>query len=142
MEAIGFIWDKPEYDWNKMFAALEKFKEQFDDCDVPLRWPENPKLGIWVVTQRTRYKKGNLSEEQIERLEEKGFVWDALEAKWEEMFGALVEFKKVQGHCNVPRSHPEYSKLGRWVNTQRINKKKGTLSPDHIQRLEVLGFRW
>jgi hypothetical protein len=37
----------------------------------------NPALGIWVSTQRTSKKKGQLSEEQIAKLDDIGFAWVA-----------------------------------------------------------------
>ena len=63
--------------------------------------------------------------ERAKRLDEIGFVWMLIEPmSWEKMFAALVEFKKVHGHCNVPqksRGHKslEQKRLGKWVNSQR-----------------------
>jgi hypothetical protein len=42
---------------------------------VPLRWAENKQLGRWVGSQRSKYRKGKLSEDRIKRLEDIGFVW-------------------------------------------------------------------
>ncbi len=42
-------------------------------CNVPQGWSENPELGTWVGTQRTRAKKGIMTDEQRRRLEEIGF---------------------------------------------------------------------
>ena len=65
---------KPAAAWEKMFEALVHYKEQYGHCKVPKRWPENPKLGRWVNSQRTAWNKGHLSDARRERLDALGFV--------------------------------------------------------------------
>ncbi len=62
--------------------------------------------------------------------------------KWEEMFTALVEYKKKNNDCDVPKEYPANPQLGWWVGRQRAVKNKGQLSEDRIRRLEALGFVW
>ena len=128
--------------WEVMFKALCEFKEINDHCNVPDKWPENTQLGRWVGKQRTKNNRGLLSDERIERLNKIGFIWDALSATWEEMFGALLMFKREHGHCKVPSHWPNNPKLRRWVFTQREFFKSGTLSEDRIRRLKEIGFEW
>ena len=72
------------------------------------------------------------------------FIWNMLEAAWEEMFKALVEFKKEHKHCNVPKKWPENPQLATWVISQRQNRKKKnrTLSEDRKRRLDEIDFVW
>jgi len=109
---------------------------------VPLNWPENPKLGTWVGRQRGRMNRDQTSDERVRRLKKLGFIWNPFEAYWEEMFSALVEFKKAHGHCNIKRGWKENPALSRWVNTQRYARKIGRASVERIQRLEEIGFQW
>jgi hypothetical protein len=62
----------------------------------------------------------------------------AIADEWEQKYEALVDFFIDHGHVMVPMSHPE---LGEWVVQQRLfaNHK---LSPQQIERLDVLGFAW
>ena len=73
--------------WNFSFGLLEQYKEVHGDCNVPQKWPENPQLGSWVMTQRRN--RETLSEDRVSRLEALGFVWDANATAWETMFDAL-----------------------------------------------------
>ena len=43
---------------------------------------------MWISRQRKARKKGTLSKEYIDRLDKIGFVWDALDSKWNEMYEA------------------------------------------------------
>ena len=125
-----------------MFAALVAYKEEHGDCNVPRSWPKNPKLGKGGSSQRVAYTKGRLSQDRDERLEAIGVVWDTLDARWEEMFAALVAYNDEHGDCNIPRRWLKNPKLGKWVSTQRKGYAKGKLSQDRIERLEAIGFEW
>jgi superfamily II DNA or RNA helicase len=142
LEALGFVWDQFDAAWEEMFTALAAFKEEQGHCNVPQSCSDNPQLGSWVNSQRTAKKCDRLPAERIQRLEDLGFVWDPIDAAWEEMFTALVTFKEEHGHCNVPQSHPANPQLGTWVGTQRSAKRRNRLSAEQIQRLEALGFVW
>jgi hypothetical protein len=55
----------------------------------------------------------------------------------------LKQFKKREGHCNVPQSHKEDgANLGLWVSHQRQLKKLGKLDPDRLKILKGIGFEW
>jgi hypothetical protein len=138
LDGLGFVWDVRDAFWEKMFKELVEYKKKYGDCKVPDDWSENKKLGTWVGKQRQR--KNQLTPERIDRLNRIGFVWEAKKIFWEEMFEALVEYKKRTGNCNVPRNWPENKPLANWVHTQR--NKKDRLTPDRIQRLDEIGFVW
>jgi Helicase associated domain len=96
-------------------------------------------LGQWVSNQRANKK--NLSGVRRQRLDELGFVWDALDAAWEEGFRYLTMYKEREGDCRVPAHHEENNfLLGSWVSRQR--QKKARMSQGRIQRLDELRFIW
>ncbi|MEN8250939.1 MAG: Helicase associated domain protein [Bacteroidota bacterium] len=144
LENIGFVWKLYDDLWEKMFEAMTEYKDKFGNCNVPLEWPENPKLGSWVGRQRTNHnKKSNkLSAERIERLNSLGFVWHTLKNAWDEMYEKLVDYKNRFGDCNVPSQWTEDKKFGVWCRTQRIQRRKNKLSQARINKLEKLGFIW
>jgi hypothetical protein len=102
----------------------------------------NPGRFTWVSNQRENNKKRKLSIEQVNRLNEIGFIWNVLDYQWEQMLAELTVFKNKNGHCNVPRRYSENPKLGVWVATQRKSKKGGQLSVERINKLESIGFTW
>jgi len=130
--------------WETMFQALKEYQETCGHCNVPSNWPDNPKLGRWVFTQRQYRKKGWLNEECIRRLNEIGFQWQLIvRPGWNEMFSKLIEFKKSHGHCNVSRNCPDNRRLATWVFNQRRKRIENRLiSKERIQRLNEIGFQW
>jgi hypothetical protein len=142
LEEIGFEWDASAK-WDKMYALLQQFKKREGHCNVPKSHTEDKaKLGTWVNTQRQLKTKEKLDPDRQKRLEEIGFEWDA-SAKWDKMCVLLKQFKKREGHCNVPQSHKEgKANLGTWVTTQRQLKTKEKLDSDRQKQLEDIGFKW
>ena len=62
------------------------------------------------------------------------------EIAWNSRFNELILFKERFGHCIVPQNWSENKSLGMWVIHQRTHKKR--LSPDHVSKLNSLGFVW
>ena len=64
-------------------------------------------MGTWVSNQRAKYKEGKLSQEQIDKLEGLGFLWQVgninHEVPWEESFEHLRAYKETHGNCHVPQ---------------------------------------
>jgi hypothetical protein len=146
LEALpGWCWSRHAQQWEDYFALLERFVAREGHALVPQDHEDQEKLGIWVSTQRSTYKEGRLSGEQIERSEAlPGWSWDAISDRWETNFGVLQHFVGREGHARVPAHHIEGDvPLGRWVTNQRVSHRDGRLSKRQIARLEALpGWSW
>jgi superfamily II DNA or RNA helicase len=142
LEAIGFEWDPISSEWNENFEILESYKSHHGDCRVPQGYKPDPRLGIWVQSQRNNYSKGILPADRFARLEAIGFSWDPVSSDWEENFEILESYKSEHGDCLVPYRYEPNPQLGVWVRGQRNNYSKGKLSADRIARLNAIGFEW
>ena len=128
--------------WDQRYGELVAFKAREGHCNVPALYPENPRLGQWVRVQRRVQALGRLSDERRALLEDLGFVWNPLDAAWEERFVELSQFHREHGHSNVPYSYPLNPRLGWWLTTQRRYTNKGRLSRERVERLSALGVVW
>ncbi len=137
---LGFVWAPMDESWSILVADLVKFKEKHGHCNVRAR--ENPKLAESVAGLRKQKKRERLLPERLDQLNALGFVWDARKAEWDEMFAALSDYKAIHGDCNVPAAWPENERLGRWVATQRSDKKSRRIGEEHVARLKTLEFIW
>jgi hypothetical protein len=112
-------------------------------------------LGDWVTRQRLQYRKhlehlegktSRMTTFRIQALESLDFDW-GLTAR-EDYFSELADYQKIHGHCNVPKSYSENTKLTDWVAAQRetyrlhLEGKTSPMTPFFIQELECLGFEW
>jgi len=159
LEEIGFKWkvaNDPEI-FEQHCHDLEAFKSEFGHCNVPSRYSVNPSLGYWCSRMRYSYNKIqqgqtphiNITQDQIERLEEIGMIWKLPEI-FEQRFYDLEAFKSEFGHCNVPSRYSVNPSLGYWCRWMRYSYNRiqqgqtpsTSLTQDQIERLEEIGFKW
>jgi superfamily II DNA or RNA helicase len=151
LESInGWSWDTLQDSWDKFFGLLQDFVDDHGHALVPQGTASTPykgeNLARWVNKQRSKYNKGILEAERIEKLESvAGWVWNISEESWEKYFHLLQEFVKETGHSRVPRHLKLYKGLGlsSWVQSQRTNYQRKKLGQHRIIRLEALpGWAW
>jgi superfamily II DNA or RNA helicase len=144
LDETNFVWDVIDTMWHRMFVALQTYKAEHGNCEVPQGWRDNIGLGTWVARQRVLHRIGKLSPERRTKLEGVGFAWEFADADtlWDKMFEALLDYKREYGNCNVPDKWPENRKLSGWVGNQRQFRKRGVLTPSRIKRLKEIDFDW
>ena len=158
---MGFVWDASkttpraghnDMAWQKMYTQLSQFHADNGHCQVP----STSSLGQWVVRQRFLYRQSpsgraesSLTDERIRLLDELEFSWmTRSEQLWAQRTSDLREFKRLHGHCMVPRTYPPNPQLSAWVATQRKNYnrremgKPSPLSMERMKELEGMGFVW
>jgi hypothetical protein len=121
--------------WEEKFQLLVDYKKKYNTTKVPHTVPT---LGRWVQVQRSAYKKNQLPERRLQRLNSVGFLLNALSATWMETYNRLLSYKaQNNGSTNVPgHSGP----LSSWVMKQREVYSKCLLSKERIDLLESIGF--
>ena len=77
LNALGVVWHTDAGKWAAMLEQMKIYLAENGDCNVPCKYPNNPKLGRWVHTQRNQRKNGELSAERIKILDSISF-WDYL----------------------------------------------------------------
>lgn len=88
-----------------------------------------------------------LNDTRVKELSRLNFEFRRLYS-WEERIQALLEFQRQHGHVRVPRRYANNPSLGNWVSRVRQqyrdyhNDKNTTLTVQHIQQLESMGFEW
>ena len=146
---------KVEVKFQKRLAALRQFVDREGHAMVGAGTVESfegtdHKLGSWVSSQRTQFKKGLLSAERIASLETvPGWKWDAHEANFQMMLAVLRQFVEREGHSRVPKGHVESFEgtdnnlLNSWVQHKRTAFHRGGLSAERIAALEAIsGWDW
>lgn len=153
LEEMGFSWNIYEDLWMRRYQDLVKYYEHHGHSLVPVDYPPNPKLGVWVRTQRG-YKKTkdkgeqhSLSDARLELLERVDFQFDVREAQWMQRFHEFEEHVRINGKGSIP-NHKSNKSLYIWVRHQRTyyrQQMKGESTPLSEKRkalLDALGFPW
>ncbi|GAX13089.1 hypothetical protein FisN_17Hu017 [Fistulifera solaris] len=144
LNEIGFTWAvklTPDEVWDEKYQRLVAFKEKNGHLNV--KASDDKKWYKWISKQRSLQKKGKLSSDREERLNEIGFAWAVKltpDEAWDEKYQRLVAFKEKNGHLNVNASDDK--KWYTWISKQRSLQKKGKLSSDREEKLYEIGFVW
>jgi hypothetical protein len=130
--------------WKKQYEQLVAFKRKHGHCIVPQRYQGDASLGKWVSNQRRINVNNKLRVDRKGLLDEIGFVWRVYctvdkDTPWNKQYEKLVEFKRKNGHCLVPKRYEDDTSLAIWVSTQRASN---ILPLDRKDLLNKLGFVW
>jgi hypothetical protein len=138
--SIDFDFAPFETRFEEHFADFLKFKEKYGHALIPNACNEYPSLGSWAVHCRSK----GVRPDRKERLDKEGFVWDAIDEKWQNFFIELAEYKKIKGHTKFSRKEG-YGRLQYWAARLRSLKRSTTgpqLSEEQIKLLDSIGFDW
>jgi superfamily II DNA or RNA helicase len=132
--------------WEFWFGLLERYVAENGTAQVDRDYElDGHRLGGWCVNQRSRGKRGELSAEQMDRLNSlPGWVWDRHDSRWEAGFELVREYVDEHGHAlisalEVFKGYP----LGAWVAIQRRDGHSGKLSAERRDRLDAVpGWVW
>lgn len=142
LEAIGIVWNVNQASYDNMYKQAKEYFEEHGDLLIP-RTEEYKTLSNWVKAQRRKYKsEDGLSQEEIERLEAIGMVWDAKQHQWDTMYAQAKAYYEEHGHLSIPQNQKEYKQLANWIR----NKKSGyygkgscRLTEEQVEQLQAIG---
>jgi hypothetical protein len=123
---------------------------------VPQGYEHDKSLPNWVNTQRCIHTKNKMRQDRKELLNEIRFVWIVEIAvrqaarettideddKWRQQYEKLLNFKRKNGHCRVPKGDTEDKSLANWLRTQRGKNTSNNMRLDRNELLDALGFVW
>ncbi|WP_433230002.1 helicase associated domain-containing protein [Micromonospora sp. CA-248260] len=100
-------------------------------------------LGSFIHNCRGRYRRGELTPDQVLTLEQCGITWRVFDARWQRHLAAFTAFHHREGHLKVPRHHYEGDiNLGSIAHNLRNERKRDLVPRDRIDALDALGFPW
>ena len=160
LEEIGMIFEiKQHVAWNKMYELAKKYYEHYGNLKVPQKFKtkngyeidENGyNLGFWIANQRVKYKNDTLFEDRMKKLEEIGMTFKNINGDtWNKMRELAKKYYEHYGDLKIPNGFKTKNgyeadengyNLGNWINSQRMNYKKGSLSEYRIKKLEEIGM--
>ena len=136
--------------WEHYFSEASIYYAEHGDLNIPKRYttPAGLSLGEWLTTQRrvrAGQIPGNLSEQQIARLDSIGMEWgNRNDAAWEHGLEEARKFREQFGNLQVPakyRTKGGYL-LGAWITNARKRRSDGRLTEERIWQLDQLGMTW
>ena len=142
LNSIGMVW-QVNYSWDENYMYAEKYYKKYGNLDIPQKYEVNGrKLGDWLSDQRKFKKSGNLTDDQINKLNKLGMQWQILYS-WDENYKCAEKYYKEHGNLKVPIYYKDEDYcLGAWIRSQRKLNKKNKLSKEKIDKLNSIGMIW
>lgn len=126
--------------WHLRFGALKKYMEEYGEEPRQDTEYGGFKIGAWLQAQRTAYRKGKLSDEREELLDQLNIQWGAYrdtERSWIHHMAACIKFLDREDKLPVMGDEsPDRLKIGQWLTHQRRFFREGHLRDDRKQALE------
>ena len=130
--------------WQKFFKQATAFRKKHGHLRITHDEQAAEFPGLANFAGRLRGGSLGPDDEQSQRLEKLGFVWDLRaarsEAFFDQRFAELVKYKKKHGDTNVSQLDDNNWALGQWVT--RTRQTRDRLSDEQRRRLDGIGFVW
>lgn len=148
MEEVGVKKD-PWYDLYEDAKAYQKEYGTLNGVPALYTGKSGRRLSNWIFTQRRKYRIGELSEEQIQMLNDIRFEWEAeSETYWDKGYRYAKAFYEANGHLDMEQRYKTEDgfALGLWVFDYRKAynglKTKTEITEKQIKQLEAIGMVW
>ena len=136
--------------WEHYFSEASIYYAEHGNLNVPKLYttPGGLSLGVWLITQRRVREgqiQGNLTQQQIARLDSIGMVWgNRKEIAWQHGFEVAKKYHDTYGNLMVAGKYvdPDGYPLGQWILKTRQQKLNGRLKEERIAQLDEIGMVW
>ena len=150
LNALGMIWDKLDYLFERNYNAAAAYYKKYGDLDVSYDYvcPETRvNLGSWIRSLRQKYTSDPASfpEDKRIRLEAIGMEWDNKYSRlWNKGLREAEAYYRKHGNLNVPSTYrtADGFDLYGWLSNRREAYKQGRLSGKRLEMLSALGMVW
>lgn len=144
LESIGMVWSYVDYAFERGYAAAARYHVRNGHLKIPSLYTDEDgfKLGAWL--RNVRSHRAELSDEQRQRLDALGMVWETtFSQQWEKAYQQAAAYKQEHGNLDVPIAYEaERIRLRRWLDHQRELYQKGKLTAEREAKLNALGMVW
>lgn len=135
--------------WDMYYASAKQYYEENGNLEVPARFitEEGYALGSWLNNQKAIRKGtiiGKLTEDQIQKLDSIGMIWDSLDYFWKQNFRLAKEYYLAHGNLDIQTNYKskDGKHLGNWILRQRQLYKSSALTDKQIKKLDSIGMDW
>lgn len=135
--------------WDMYYASAKQYYKENGNLEVPARYitEEGYALGSWLNNQKAIRKGtiiGKLTEDQIQKLNSIGMIWDSLDYFWKQNFRLAKEYYLAHGNLDIPTNFKskDGKHLGNWILRQRQLYKSNSLTDEQIKKLDSIDMDW
>lgn len=155
LDALGMIWNKVNYLWEKNYQAALDYYMKYQHLNVPkdYRTADGIALGVWLSNICAAYRKSSgqsLTAQQKERLEAIGLplsVQTKADLDWQANYEKAKQYYIEHGSLEVPYDYTTKDgfRLGYWVRRHKKGRKAKSdirVTEERRRLLNEIGMIW
>lgn len=154
LEKLEIWWYPLDERWERMYSYAAAFYAENGSLNVPESYQVEGEgsLLVWLHLQRQKYlkkdyMKGALTEDQAERLNAIGMVWEPYRDKWLANYALAKAYYQQHGDLGMKADFCTSGgrKLGMWISTQRQAYRGNPnyhITEERIRLLNEIGMDW
>ncbi|ADU24056.1 Helicase associated domain protein [Ruminococcus albus] len=138
--------------WEYRFQEVKAYFDEHGGIQLPekLIGDDGTDLSLWLAKQRRAYPKGDLSDEQMHKMDEIGYPFKpevspiaaANRKKWQEKYDVVKEFLELhKGEKLDPEVEYKGIKIIEWIRQQRNFIQNGVFDDDRVVLFNALGWQ-
>ena len=107
LDAIGFVWDVPEWQWQRVLKSLHVYKELHGDLEAHSDFVVHRgavargRVGHQTRQPCAHHPQPGVSRQgptdRVAELNRMGFIWDVYEEQWQRILDSLHVYKELHG---------------------------------------------
>lgn len=148
LNEIGMVWDALEFRWEEAYKRAAAFYGENGHLELPRYYGKEREFDLyeWVMSQRNKYRSGELSEDKIRRLEAIGMDWlTSVERDWENHYASAERYYREHGTLAMPCTYVDEGgfPLGMWlwrIRGGKIKLRTEGANGNQLERLKKIGF--
>jgi len=141
---LGFDFLPRAVEWAAGLRAATAFHAEHGTLEpAPSLKVLGVELRVWLDKQRGRAASSELAESRRAALDALGMRWHDEPATFDEYLTALIDHHRRHGHIAIaPDPTTADGRLGSWLVSVRIDRRRGLLTDEQIAQLDALGMAW
>ena len=136
--------------WDHYFSEASIYYIEHGNLEISKRYktPMGLSLGSWLQLQRlirNGKRVGTLTQQQIEKLDSIGMLWESrADVAWNHGFAEAEQYFADHGNLLVSKNYKTEDgfQLGAWICNRRADKAAGKLEVEKVESLEHIGMVW
>ena len=108
--------------WHQNYRLVKEYKKKYKKLPSARTIYKDKKIGLWLSTQKTAYKRRKLSAYKINLLIKIGVSFLSESSEWQRNYDLLTDFVKTHGRLPSKSTVYKHIRLGYWMFKQISHK--------------------
>ena len=146
LQRLGIEWSPYQAMWERGISHAIAYHARTGNLRVPSHYvdADGYRLGQFIVAQRMLHRRGTLTTDRINALEQLGMMWSRSAHSFATGLTHAREYHREHEtlHTTKTTTSGDGYRIGSWLAQQRTKLRAGTLTEAHRDALDAISLSW